>query len=169
MPGLLFVLLDFLTEVVNFIKGRDDAVGTVVDSIERFDVVTETWSHGPIGTTPVPVYGHCSVRVAEKIYLIGGLNSKTNYMASTYSYSPSDGVWVVEDDLNYARVHHACAGFDGGIIVAGGSVSGEYLASTEWMNPLTMAWEYLGQMQVPREYHSISVTVTELLKTLEEM
>ena len=150
------------------IVGRDDSAGTVVDSIEKFDVDTEEWSHGPVGTctTPVPMYGQCSVRLGEKIYLVGGLNSKTNYLASTFSFSPASGQWTVEQNLQQARVHHACASLGGGILVAGGSISGRYLDSAEWWNPATQTWQWAGQMMVPREYHSLSVRINSLIELL---
>ena len=104
------------------------------------------------------MYGQCSVRLGEKIFLVGGLNSNTNYLASTYSFSPDSGEWRVEQDLQQRRVHHACAGLDGGILVAGGSVSGEYLGSVEWWSPVTQSWQWAGELKVPREYHSLSVS-----------
>ena len=128
-----------------------------------FDVEAGSWSHGPVGTTPTPLYGHCSARGQEKIFIIGGLNSNTNYLSSTFTFSPSTMQWEVEGDLQQARVHHACAGLGGGVVVAGGRISGEYLDSVEWWDPTDRRWSMLGRLVVAREYHSLSVMITTLL------
>ena len=71
--------------------------------------------------------------------------------------------WEVEEELQEARVHHACAGLGGGIVVAGGSVSGEYLDSVEWWDTAARSWTSLGRLVVAREYHSLSVIMITLV------
>jgi len=133
--------------------GRHGYEGTVVNSVERFDVAKEVWSHGPVGTTPHPVYGHCSVTFKNKLYLLGGVNDD-GYLATLHGLDPREWAWTQEQSMAQARVHHACAVHKYGILVSGGSYSGEYLATVEWWDG--SVWSSAGSLRVARDYHSMS-------------
>ena len=125
-----------------WILGGWDENFNYLDSTEF--ITTNGAVNGP--TLPEAVYGHCSVKFNDLIYLTGGSTSST--------FIGTKNVWVANPSNGYAfvqgpsmitgRYYHSCGTMSIGstsiIIAAGGYKSPNALSSVEILDPLSNQW-----------------------------
>ena len=77
---------------------------------------------GPV-RLPQGVYGHCTVLIKDKIYIIGGYWMDSSTSDRVLSIEIDNGAMEYVANLNFGRIHHGCATFMYGnkpfVIVAG--------------------------------------------------
>ena len=96
----------------------------VLDSVEIFNVATNTWKPSPY---PLPA-ATCALAAAVGpdwlIYAIGGGNAKSQYAADVYSYDPTAPGWAKQAPLLIGRAALAAdTGPDGLVYAIGGASS----------------------------------------------
>ena len=70
-------------------------------------------------------------------------------------WDPATGVWSVVGRMYQARARHTAALLpDGRVLVAGGLLNDQALASAEILDPLTSAWSRTGQLITGRDQHA---------------
>ena len=116
------------------VTGRDGliyAIGgssgsTILNSIEIFNVTTDTWTTSPY-TLPVPTCGvAAAVDPNGLIYAIGGdklVNNTASASSNVYSYNPAAPGWTAQPSLSTARMCLAAATGPEGLIYAIGGAN----------------------------------------------
>ena len=65
---------------------------------------------GPV-TLPEGAYGHCTVLVDDKIYMIGGCWMNSSNSEKVLSIAIDTGAMEYKANLNFGRIHHGCTTF----------------------------------------------------------
>jgi CSLREA domain-containing protein len=93
-----------------------------------------------------------SAVINGKLYVIGGNNNTSPYVATLQVYDPSSGTWSVKSPMPTAR-NEGVAGLINGIVyVAGGQNSSGVLAVNEAYDPTTDTWTAQAPLPIPRAY-----------------
>jgi hypothetical protein len=116
------------------------------------------WEEGP--GLPLPggegLEGSCAVAISSTTFLlIGGIRySGSTFLGSSSAvneFSSLTGAWTQWPvGLSVPRKSHACSSFQGKVVVAGG-YNGDYLDSTEILDPVTREVKLAGPMSTPRQ------------------
>ena len=84
---------------------------------------------------PIPLYGHCNIKVERGTYLITGGRSNSKHRIETHYQNFINGTWWDGPSMNVDRRYHACTKFElNGInyaLVVGGDSS---TTSVEYLN-----------------------------------
>jgi N-acetylneuraminic acid mutarotase len=114
-----------------YVFGGANATGTVLDTMEVFDPVTNSWTSG--AAMPVARRAGVAVPLGGKIYLIGGSPDMNNTVLYNRVdiYDPVNNAWSTGPALNTARAQFAGGEVGGKIVVTGGWASGGVTGSTE--------------------------------------
>ncbi|HXG32768.1 MAG TPA: kelch repeat-containing protein [Bryobacteraceae bacterium] len=98
--------------------------GDPLDSAERYDTTTNTWS--PINPPPTPVTDATAVSKGGKIYLIGGCTAQglANVTGDVQIYDPGTGSWSSGPIMPTARASLAAEVLGNTIYAIGGLGSG---------------------------------------------
>lgn len=129
-------------------KVRNDDRAT--NKVERFDMHTHCWSEEEC--VSIPRSNHCAVRLADKLYVIGG-KCESLILDTMEIYDCVTGKWKNGPSLNQPRTDFGACVFDSAIYVFGGA--GPSGKSIERFDPKLNKWIYYGEMPVPR--HSMHV------------
>lgn len=142
--------------------GVESGTGDEEDSIERYDINTDTWSTlAPLSTGRRTA--HVVTDAANGIvYLLGG-QANAAYTDLAEAIDVASGVTTLLDPMSTPRVQAAATiDLQGRPIIAGGysGIGVGYLDSSERYDPVTMAWETLaamalGQFQATGEYSDL--------------
>lgn len=88
-----------------YIIGGFDSTGTVVNSVQIYDVTTATWSNGA-GMTGARANIYAAV-IDERIYILGGTTANASVAwagsTTTYEYTPATDSWATK--VAYAGNH----------------------------------------------------------------
>ena len=121
---------------------------------------------------PVPLYGHCCVKLFDEVYCIGGCAQKNNQ-----GYKPCSDVWKLNISTNnpvwektlpmqVERVVMSAAVFNNSIVVAGGTCGEEESVSTaEVFISAINEWKFIAPMKQSRSGHAL-VTCQKKLYSL---
>lgn len=79
-----------------YVMGGFDSTGTVVNTVQIYDVATDTWSNGA-GITGARANIYAAV-IDERIYILGGTTANANVAwagsTTTYEYTPATDSWA---------------------------------------------------------------------------
>ncbi|KAJ1624041.1 hypothetical protein T492DRAFT_912080 [Pavlovales sp. CCMP2436] len=122
------------SEVVIFGGVTDEAVdGGFFNDVLSFSVGTRQWTrHKCSGASPSPRYGHAACRVAESMYVLGGIDSNTDSLKDLWEYAFDTRAWtqVVSSGgcLPYQRDGHSLVPLGNRLALFGGcdDVTGSY-------------------------------------------
>ncbi len=152
------------------VMGGEDASGAPLDSVERFDPVSETWSE--LVSLPEPRANHTTTLLEDgRLLVVGGGRSNQNgspspqdVLATAVLYDPLSGV-VAEIPLGGPRAGHESFRLpNGDVVIAGGSNDqvgsdctsvpdcqyGKAIASVERFDVATESWSALDDLAGPR-------------------
>ena len=122
-----------------------------LNSCERFDPTTETWSS--TGSTSATRYQHTATLLnSGQILIAGGYDTYDYFTQTTQSsaelYDTASGTWSTASSMNLARAGHLATLLqDGKVLVVGGAGSSEATQkSAEIFNPTTATWSFTGSM-----------------------
>ena len=123
-----------------WILGGWDENFNYLDSTEF--ITTNGTVNGP--TLPEAVYGHCSVKFNDLIYLISGYTS-SGFTKNVWVANPSNGYAFVQGpSMITGRYYHSCGTMSIGsksiIIGAGGDGNSGRLSSVEILDPQSNQW-----------------------------
>ncbi|XP_005997689.1 kelch-like protein 23 isoform X1 [Latimeria chalumnae] len=117
------------------------------NKIQSYRLDLNEWSI--VTTTPHPEYGLCSVPLNNKLYLVGGQTTITDY------YDPEKNEWKQMAQMMERRMECGAAVLNGCIYLTGGySYSkGAYLQSIEKYDPEQDKWEIVGNLPSAMRSH----------------
>lgn len=106
-------------------------------------VTTNGAVNGP--TLPEAVYGHCSIKLKESVYLIGGITPSSSHSNKVWVANSSNGYDFVQGpSMITNRRRHSCGTMSIGsksiIIAAEGYGSSGMLSSVEILDPTSNQW-----------------------------
>lgn len=134
----------------------------IVDSVQVFDTLTQTWSEA--APLPMPVAQPAVVAMGNKIVVFGGVGTLASTeslipaLATTYIYDPATDEWTVGASMPTPRAYASAVRLSGsaaGIkaVVAGGSSSpyfGYEMNTVDTYNIATNSWSSLPAMEGTR-------------------
>jgi len=100
-------------------------------SVERLNIVTNTWSNGP--QLPGKLAAVVGTSLNDKLYIIGGYDfHTTEYSDAMFTLDLERNKWIEHDArLRAGRSSHAAVTFQNKIWVAGGILDGQYCEGNE--------------------------------------
>ena len=123
-----------------YVMGGIDAQGNVLDVVELYDPVTDSWENGPSLRTPR--YNATAVVFDGDIYLIGGRDTSNMALKKVERFDVSDNDWNSFDNLHTEREGACAVVLDGELYVMGGSnASANILDSVEFLDDDDRRWE----------------------------
>lgn len=138
------------------IGGIDD-VGTLLNSIERYDPIDDSWTN----LSPLPqalsgsqaVYGG-----AGKIYVFGG-STASGVSSAVYSYDIASDTWTLLPAMPVGEsAGAAILGNDGIIDVVGGiGATGNSIATVQRFDPATQTWSVDTPLPTPISEEAIAI------------
>lgn len=116
------------------------------------------WQYAP--SLPGDRVAHCACAVDDKIYVIGGIDSKNvNPIDAVLEYDPATEQWQPKAKVPTARSSQACTVVNGIIYVSGGlTADGRYTDVVEAFDPAQDAWTTKAAMPLAQGSHA-STTV----------
>jgi|GEM_PF-1330019 len=135
--------------------GGANIYGEVRDTIDVYDVATDTWTAG-IARLPQPTVGLAATAFGEMIYLFGGSTSTDifaaqDYLASCYVFDPRTGEILEIAPMPIPRFKTSAIPYDGGILVLGG-ISSRGSANAQLYDPATDTWTNLEPVYWERRF-----------------
>ena len=95
----------------------------MLDTVEVFNVATNTWSPGPFPLPAAVKYPAGAVGPNGPIYAIGGADAKLDYIADVYSYDPTAPGRAKRPPMSGGRAALAADTGPDGLVYAIGGVS----------------------------------------------
>ncbi len=134
-----------------YVFGGKSSNNTILNSVERFDLQSQTWDTSSVPPFETPRFNAVAVVYENKIFLIGG-EEDNEVLDNVEIYDPQTNRWEDGEDLRNAREGHSAVVFDGKLYVIGGTKGGfSYLDEIEWFDSSTNKWEQsTWQMISPR-------------------
>jgi N-acetylneuraminic acid mutarotase len=135
--------------VLGGIEKDEELVEHTVNSVLKFDSITQTWSE----VAPMPAErdnaGACVL--GSDIYIFGGHSDDTEVTSTTYRFSTETNEWVTLAAMPVAKSHHSVTVLDGLIYVLGGVDSDDnYVSSVHRFDPVANLWSAVAPMSVSR-------------------
>jgi len=135
--------------------GGANIYGEVRDTIDVYDVATDTWIAG-IARLPQPTVGLSAVAYGKAIYLFGGSTSADMfapqaYLDSCYVFDPQTGDITEIAPLPTPRFKTSAIPYGDGILVLGG-ISGRGATSAQRYDPATDTWTNLEPVYWERRF-----------------
>jgi parallel beta-helix repeat protein len=129
--------------------------GSILDSVEIYDVASATWTAGQ--SLPQPREDGAIQVVDDKLYIIGG-DCGGPACATVLEYDPSSNTYASKEPMPTARRSLASAVIDGKIYTIGGvDAMNQVSASVEMYDPSTNTWETKSPHPLPRQYLTAEV------------
>ncbi|KAM9836335.1 kelch-like protein 33 [Aulostomus maculatus] len=97
--------------------GGDKEINTNVDSVERYNTDTDSWSF--VRPLDQPLSGYAVTVLNGGIFISGGFNCKYTCLISMFLYQPETGTTYLAD-MNHDRAQHCMEALQGHLYVAGG-------------------------------------------------
>ena len=153
----MFCFVLFLSDEIHFwyfsggylyaIGGRDNN-GRILNTGERYDPTTDTWSHiEPMFHARV---GFGLVTINDRIYAIGGSNDMSDPLTSIEEYSIYKNKWRPLPDMNLKRAWSAYAVANKKIYVIAGGIMGKLYEAAECFDPRSETWASVAPMKERR-------------------
>jgi hypothetical protein len=90
-----------------YIIGGYDENENNLDSMEIFDVSSETFQQGNIPKLPIALIHMSAIAIGKWIIMTGGMNNEDVRIADSFVYDTKQNVW--KDDINCSKLNLACA------------------------------------------------------------
>jgi hypothetical protein len=123
------------------IYARTDGQATTTNKLFDYSIASNTWTATDV---PAPIADRSlyeAVKLGGWIYFIGGAQMPDSVTTGEVDrYNPGTGAWETVAPLLHKRDSAAAWAYKGKIYVAGGSVDGADLKSTEVYDPATNSW-----------------------------
>jgi N-acetylneuraminic acid mutarotase len=134
-----------------YVIGGFDGSGTIVDTVEAYDPVGDSWSS--VAPVPVPIHHTTATAANGKLYVIGGWSDFfATALASVYEYDPLANSWSPpKTPMPTARGSPAAARVGGLIYVAGGWNAG-LVNDFAAYDPVADSWTPLPPMPTGRNH-----------------
>ena len=135
--------------------GGADVEGVVKDTVDVYDVATDTWTAG-IAKLPKPAASMSAVTCGDKIYIFGGSASTDSFSApdfygDCYEFNPATAKFTAKASMLPPRTRTSAAVFENQVFVFGGS-SAWGNRNAQMYNPATNSWSFKEVVVVERGY-----------------
>jgi len=131
--------------------------GSAPSTAEIYDPTTNTWSN--TGSLSVQHNLHGAALLANgKVLIVGGGGNA--FFRSSELYDPATGTWATTGNMISGRTYLSPLTLtmpDGQVLVAGGFISPNAVASAELYNPGTGAWSAAGTLALARYASSVNL------------
>ena len=123
-------------------------------AIEKYNPATNEWALA--GRMLVPRHGFGCVTMGNSmVYLIGGIDTSNNVLASVDSYDAAASMWRPCPPLPSCRMFVACAVLRGKIYTVGGEhEAGKFVDTVERLDPTGGSWQTVASLNVARAGHA---------------
>ncbi len=101
-----------------YVMGGTDAKGHVLNSVEKYDPLKNTWSF--VDSMAQPRVGAAAVTVGDSIYIFGGADRRGNPVDDVEVYSVANNSWTIHPSMRMARAFHSVFRFRNMIYIIGG-------------------------------------------------
>ncbi len=123
------------------------------DRIGEYDGSSGLWTLR--SRLPSSIYGHSSVALGDKLYIIGGFDDTNHsYLNTLIEYEPQCGEWEKQGDMNYPKSRFASASLNNKIYTFGGwggnNLGLNALNKVEEFDPPTGSWSECADMPMPK-------------------
>lgn len=136
----------------------DDGL-SVTDTVEIYDIASDTWSFA--ASLPIPLHHAGVARLDGILYVMGGFLGDARI--ETWAYDPQTDHWMQRASMPEPRGAAWSVSFGGRIYVFGGDlISGFARQSTFIYDPLTNSWTIGADVPTPRQ-HLNAVAVGEFI------
>ncbi|KAF3697758.1 Kelch-like protein 33 [Channa argus] len=130
--------------------GGDTDINTNVDSVEMYNMDTDSWSFArPLDQA---LSGYAATVLNEEIFISGGFNCKYVCLVSMFLYHPERGTTYLAD-MNHDRSQHCMEALRGRLYVAGGVCNLKKFytdqPACEVYDPVTDSWTNFASLPVP--------------------
>lgn len=156
LDGKLYVIGGLTIEAMT---SSSEAVQPVPSrSVWMFDLATARWSEqAPL---PRPLGGATAATVGDRIYVIGGTDSK-DLLNTVYAFSPAANSWTALAPILTGRAFAGSAVVNGHVYVIGGEGNGLFgrkaLSSVEIFDPIANAWGSGAELPTARKDPGVAV------------
>ena len=145
--------------------GGANIYGEVRDTIDVYDVATDTWTAG-IARLPQPTVALTATAFGEAIYLFGGSTSTDifaaqNYLAACYVFDPKTGDISEIAPMPVPRFNASAMPYNGSILVLGG-ISARGSVGAQWYDPATDTWTNLEPVNWKRRFWGAAAVGEEM-------
>lgn len=104
-----------------YVLGGIGHTGSVLSTVEVFDIATGSATIVGSTTMPVARHSHACVAVDDRIFVLGGSNDDDQPTETAMVFNIRSRTWQVIPDMLFARSGHSAAEFGGHIFVCGGA------------------------------------------------
>ena len=146
--------------------------GWGLSSVEVFSF-TNGWNFEPRLDMSSTKYNHCSIIMESWLYTIGGMvggssGTGISNLVEAIDTADQSAAWIRKASMLEKRTVHSChvGVFEGqeGIYVAGGNgVSGYYVSSAEFYNPVLDIWQEIASLTTGRGWSSMTMLGGDLI------
>lgn len=143
------------------VAGGYNSTSHELSSAEVFDPDTLGWT--PAGNMSVPRTGHTATLLNNgKVLVTGGDTAFITGTTSAQIYDPATNSWTSALTMGSERTTHTATLLNSGrVLIAGGrrhgSITTEYLASSELYDPLSGKWAAAAGMSIGRAWQGLAV------------
>ncbi|XP_006835555.1 PREDICTED: kelch-like protein 33 [Chrysochloris asiatica] len=140
--------------------GRNN--GVALNSVETYNPELNVWRPAP--ELPAPCFAHAAAVLEGQLYVSGGCNENSQYLATLLHYDPkleNSGMFL--SPMGVPRAGHVMAALGGRLYVAGGLGETGDLLSFEAYEPRTDSWTHLTPLPSPHVGAASAVLQGELL------
>ena len=128
--------------------GGKDNRGSILNSGEKYNPVTNTWTD--IAPMSHARAGFGLVAVDDKLYAIGGSNDMSDPLTSIEEYGVYKNTWRSLPEMNFKRAWSAYCVCNKKIYVIGGGVMGKLYEAVECFDPKSETWTSIPPMKERR-------------------
>jgi N-acetylneuraminic acid mutarotase len=146
-----------LVEDKIYVIGGFDKFGNVLDTVEVYDITTDTWK--TVEPLPQPLHHIAATTFNGSIYVIGGYTNN-NWMPSSnlYIYDPKNDIWIEGSQMPTARGALTAVFIDKKLYAIGGEGVDGIMDHNEIYDSKTKSWLSKSPMPTAR-HHTASAIV----------
>lgn len=136
-----------------FICGGNDGAHYTIRTMERYSIVSDSWTTKPMPSMKYPRAGHTSVECNGSIFVMGGMDNVYQYMSSCEAFNITNNTWNDLPSMNTTRYQHSSVvdsvGSSGYIYAIGG----EHKKDAERYDIMSEKWGRIADLSESRGYH----------------
>jgi hypothetical protein len=142
-----------------YVSGGMLSNDTPTNRFEVLDTATGSWS--ALALLPLPLAGHASAALGDRIYVFGGY-SPAGMNADTFEYDPKSNVWQRRAAMPTPRGLLAAAALGSRIYVVGGQTDGQERSDCEAYAPAENMWTPCARMTLRRSAFGLAASAGAL-------
>ncbi|MGD1836431.1 MAG: Kelch repeat-containing protein [Nitrososphaeraceae archaeon] len=138
-----------------YVIGGFDKFGNVVDTVERYDINSDSWT--TVSPLPLPLHHTASATFNGSIYVIGGYTNNWIPTNNLFVFDPEQNLWIEETAMPTERGALNAEFINGTLYAIGGEGNGVIMGTNESYDPITQSWSIKSPMPTPRNHAASAV------------